>query len=124
MTSWIVACQGPLSMGIPSKNTRVGCHFLLQGSSRPRHQTCISYINRQNLYHRATWEALVMLTRFYLVTFTCNKLMIISFFAFIVALVTSKLLHCWVGLPDDLFVSAQWHLMKCIQSPAGVNSLS
>ena len=27
----IVACQAPLSMGFPSKNTRVDCHFLLQG---------------------------------------------------------------------------------------------
>ena len=26
-----VAHQVPLSMGFPSKNTRVGCHFLLQG---------------------------------------------------------------------------------------------
>ena len=26
-----VALQAPLSMGFPSKNTGVGCHFLLQG---------------------------------------------------------------------------------------------
>ena len=26
-----VACQGPLSWDFPSKNTGVGCHFLLQG---------------------------------------------------------------------------------------------
>ena len=26
-----VACQVPLSMGFPGKNTGVGCHFLLQG---------------------------------------------------------------------------------------------
>ena len=94
-------------------------------SYRPRHQICISCINRRIfLYHWATWEALDMLTRFYLVTFAHNKLMIISFFTFIVALVASNLLHCWVGSPDGLFVSAQWHLMKCIKSPAGVNSLS
>ena len=30
-TPWIVVCQAPLSMGFPSKNTGVGCHFLLQG---------------------------------------------------------------------------------------------
>ena len=29
MTSWTVAHQIPLSMGVPSKNTGVGCHFLL-----------------------------------------------------------------------------------------------
>ena len=28
---WTVARQAPLSMGFPSKNTGVGCHFLLQG---------------------------------------------------------------------------------------------
>ena len=27
---WTVACQVPLSMGFPGKNTGVGCHFLLQ----------------------------------------------------------------------------------------------
>ena len=30
-TPWSVARQAPLSMGFPSKNTGVGCHFLLQG---------------------------------------------------------------------------------------------
>ena len=30
-TMWTVACQDPLSMYFPGKNTRVGCHFLLQG---------------------------------------------------------------------------------------------
>ena len=30
-TPWTIARQAPLSMGFSSKNTRVGCHFLLQG---------------------------------------------------------------------------------------------
>ena len=30
-TSWTIACRAPLSMGVPGKNTGVGCHFLLQG---------------------------------------------------------------------------------------------
>ena len=30
-TTWTAAHQAPLSMGIPSKKTGVGCHFLLQG---------------------------------------------------------------------------------------------
>ena len=30
-TPWPVACQAPLSVEFPNKNTRVGCHFLLQG---------------------------------------------------------------------------------------------
>ena len=29
-TPWTVACQAPLSMGFPGKNTGVDCHFLLQ----------------------------------------------------------------------------------------------
>ena len=33
----------------PGKNTGVGCHFLPQGSSRPRDQTCVSYVHLQ--YH-------------------------------------------------------------------------
>ena len=28
---WTVGCQAPLSIGFSSKNTAVGCHFLLQG---------------------------------------------------------------------------------------------
>ena len=31
VTSWTVALQAPLSMEFSGKNTRVGCHFLLQG---------------------------------------------------------------------------------------------
>ena len=30
-TPWTIACQAPLSMDSPGKNTGVGCHFLLQG---------------------------------------------------------------------------------------------
>ena len=29
-TPWTVACQAPLSIDFPGKNTGVGCHFLLQ----------------------------------------------------------------------------------------------
>ena len=31
-TPWTVAPQAPLFMGFSSKNTGVGCHFLLQGT--------------------------------------------------------------------------------------------
>ena len=44
------------------KNTGVGCHFLLQGSSLPRGWTSASYVScigRWILYHWATWEPLV-----------------------------------------------------------------
>ena len=30
-TPWTVACQAPLSMDSPGKNTGVGCHAFLQG---------------------------------------------------------------------------------------------
>ena len=35
-TPQTVAGKAPLSMGFPSKNTGVACHFLLQRSSQPR----------------------------------------------------------------------------------------
>ena len=31
VTPWTVACQAPMSMDFPGKNTGVDCHFLLQG---------------------------------------------------------------------------------------------
>ena len=30
VTSWTIACQAPCAWDSPGKNTRVGCHFLLQ----------------------------------------------------------------------------------------------
>ena len=35
-TPWIVAHQAPRPWNFPSKDTGVGCHFFLRGSSRPR----------------------------------------------------------------------------------------
>ena len=43
----------------PDKNTGVGCHFLLQGSSRSRDQSCISCTGRKILYHWAIWQACI-----------------------------------------------------------------
>ena len=54
VTLWTMACQAPLSVGFSSKNTGVGCHALLQGSSQPRDRTHVSYnccIGRRVLYH-------------------------------------------------------------------------
>ena len=31
VTQWTIACQAPLSTGFSSKDTRAGCHALLQG---------------------------------------------------------------------------------------------
>ena len=41
---WTVPGQAPLSWDSPGKNTEVGCHALLRGSSQPRDQTCVSYV--------------------------------------------------------------------------------
>ena len=60
VTPRTVACQAPLSMVFSGKNTGMGCHFLLQGMSRPRDQTnifCISWIGRLILYHSPIWGA-------------------------------------------------------------------
>ena len=45
-TQWTIACQALLlcPWDFPGKNTEVGCHFLLQGSSQPRDQTWVSSI--------------------------------------------------------------------------------
>ena len=46
--------------GFPGKNTRVGCHFLLQGVfPTQRSNPCLlCLISRRILYHWATWETL------------------------------------------------------------------
>ena len=56
-----VAFQAPLSMGFPSKNTGVGCHFLLQGILLTQGWTPHLLLGRWILYHRATWEAQMLL---------------------------------------------------------------
>ena len=45
-----VACQGPLSVGFPSKNTGVGCHFLLQG-------IFLTQGSKPHLLHLLHWQA-------------------------------------------------------------------
>ena len=44
VTLWAVAHQAPLSTDSPGKNTGVGCHALLQGSSQSRNRTSVSCI--------------------------------------------------------------------------------
>ena len=61
VTPWAAACQAPLSVGSPGKDTGVGCHSLLQGifptqGWNPTLQC--SSTDRQIFYHCATWEAL------------------------------------------------------------------
>ena len=45
MTPWIVAYQAPLSMGVSSKNTGVGCHFLLQEDLKNSLKRLLDLIN-------------------------------------------------------------------------------
>ena len=59
-TLWTVACQAPLSMESPGKNTGVGCHALLQGIflTEGLDPSLFSCIGRQAFYHLSTiWEA-------------------------------------------------------------------
>ena len=61
-TSWTIQsirllCPWDFPLTKFKKNTRVGCHFLLQGSSRPRDRTCIFSIGRWLHYRCATREA-------------------------------------------------------------------
>ena len=51
MTPWTVACKAPLSMGFSSKNTGVGCYFLLQ-EIFPTQGLKLGLLHcRQSLYH-------------------------------------------------------------------------
>ena len=49
-TPWSVACQAPLFMGSPGKNTGVGCHFLLQCVCVCAHIYIPIYIEDINAY--------------------------------------------------------------------------
>ena len=53
----------------PSKNTEVGCHFLLGGSFLPRDGTRVSRIGRQILYHWTTREALLVISQYWVKLF-------------------------------------------------------
>ena len=59
-TPWIVDHQASLPRDFPSKNTGIGCHFLLQEIFL-RDETPVSCIGRQILYHWATWKVLNVL---------------------------------------------------------------
>ena len=48
---WTLVGQAPLSMGFPSKNTGMGCHFLLQGIFPPQGSNLDLLHCRQTLYH-------------------------------------------------------------------------
>ena len=56
-TPCTVACQAPLSMGIPDKNTGVGCHSLLQGVFMPQGLNLGLLHCRHVLYHLSHQES-------------------------------------------------------------------
>ena len=49
VSSWTVACQAPLSMGFPGKNTGMGCHFLL-------HRIFLSQRSNPCLFCLLNWQ--------------------------------------------------------------------
>ena len=55
---WTVVDQAPLSLRF-SRQAEIGvdCHSLLQGIFPPRDRTGVFYIDRQILYHQASWES-------------------------------------------------------------------
>ena len=57
---WTVAHQASLSTGFPSKNTRVGCHFLLQGIFPLWDWISVSCIDRQILHHCTTRDRIIV----------------------------------------------------------------
>ena len=54
---WLFVTPWTVAWDFSDKNTGVGCHFLLQGSSQPRDRTQLSCIVRRILYHWSTKEA-------------------------------------------------------------------
>ena len=55
-TLWTVACQAPLFMDYPDKNTGVGCHALLPGIFPTQGWNPGLLHCRQILYHLNHWE--------------------------------------------------------------------
>ena len=51
VTPWNVACQAPLSLDFPGKNTGMGCNFLLQGIFPTQELNLGLLYCRQILYH-------------------------------------------------------------------------
>ena len=56
-TPWIVTCQALSPWDFPGKNTRIGCHFLLQGIFPTQGLNLYLLLGRWILYHWASWEA-------------------------------------------------------------------
>ena len=50
-TPWTEACQAPLFMDSPGKNTGMGCHFLLQGIFPSQGSNPCLLLGRWILYH-------------------------------------------------------------------------
>ena len=110
-TPWIVNPQDLLSMGFPGKNTRMGCRFLLQGSSPPRDWIHNSHVGRWVLYHWATWEEPVVAV--WLSKFNVNRSALHQF------LESSLKRHAEIcKLPLLLVFSSLWNVDKVVVAEA------
>ena len=62
VTSWTVACQTPLSISFPGKNTGMGCHFFLQGIYLTQEwYLCLLHWQADSLPTGATWEVITLI---------------------------------------------------------------
>ena len=59
LTPWTVAARFFCPWDSPSKNTRVGCHFLIQGIFLTHGSNPSLPYSRQILYHRTAFEAML-----------------------------------------------------------------
>ena len=79
-TLWTITSQAPLSMGFSRQEYWSGLPCLPPGeSSRPRDQTCVSYIScigRWALYHRRHMGSLIHMFHFYLIPNPLEKLIL------------------------------------------------
>ena len=84
VSPWTGAFQFPLCVNFPGKNTGVGCHFLLRGSSQPRdqsHSSCVTCTGRHILCHGTIWESLKFSDTYIVtlrgeVTLTCSPVVL------------------------------------------------
>ena len=116
-TLWTVARQatfmdrGPCNS--PSKNTRVGCHFLLQGSSQPRDWTQVSHIAGRFFTTWATREALVGVI-------VAND---VSLSTYTQAVFSSTSTYLYTLLPRPPLFSCNWSFLVSLQPPLHIQIL-
>ena len=100
----------------PGKNTRVGCHFLLQGISLIQGSNHASCIGRQILYHWATKEALMYWLELPNYSLVCTNLLAIILKASLNSLRSYFLVYI-LGIktlcPAKIFTGKEFGRDKC-----------